>query len=83
MFKLINRITTYFKNERLRYEKLKAMFQPGQRVQCVRSGHIYAVAEADLGFAILRDVRGRHHAVSWLTGAQTVKTSMADQWNPC
>lgn len=84
MRKLITRIKTYLKNEQSRCTKLKAMFRPGQRVQCLSSGQIFFVAgaEPDLGFAILRDIRGNHHAVSWLSGAQTVKTHMADQWNP-
>lgn len=84
MFKLIQRIKTHIQHERLRREKLKAMFQPGKQVQCAQSGEVYFVAgaDSDLCFAILRDGRGHHHAVSWLTGAQTVKTQLADQWNP-
>lgn len=80
MFKLVRRIKDHFARERARHEKLRLLFQPGQRIRSLASGTVYVVEWVTLGGAFLRSSTGRQLLIDTWTPAGTVRTKVADSW---
>lgn len=82
MFKFINNIRNYFAQEKARREKLELMFQEGKQVRSVATGKVYDVLCSELCYALLKGPSGKMFTVDWMTPAGTIRTEVADCWNP-
>ena len=82
MFKFIRRIKAYWARENARHQKLETMFQPGKEVRNVEDGEVYFVKKVDMSAALLVGKDGDRFFVDWLTPAHTIRTDVADDWEP-
>lgn len=82
MFKFIRSIRNYFAQEKARREKLELMFQEGKRVKSLLTGKVFKVVLVDLGFVLLEGPSGSQFTLDCMTPAGTVRTDIADRWDP-
>ncbi|KWA83742.1 hypothetical protein WL29_20470 [Burkholderia ubonensis] len=81
MFNLIRCIRNFFARETTRHQKLEAMFQSGKQVRNVRTGKVYLVEWVDMNAAMVSG-GGVRFIVDWFTPAGTIRTDVADDWDP-
>lgn len=77
---MLGRIFNYFKRENERATRLEALFQKGNRVRNLKSGKEFTVAKVDCGCVLLKSDKGHLSLLDLLTGAHTLRTSIADNW---
>jgi hypothetical protein len=82
MFRIIRRFKAYWARETARHQKLEAMFQPGKEVRNIEDGEVYFVKKVDMSAALLVGKDGVRYFVDWLTPACTIRTEVADDWEP-
>ncbi|KVP39599.1 hypothetical protein [Burkholderia ubonensis] len=81
MFKFVRRIRAYFAREAARHNKLEEMFQAGKHVRSVKTGKVYEVEWVDMNAALVAG-NGQQFIVDWFTPAGTIRTEVADDWDP-
>ena len=78
---MIRCIHNYFAREAARHQKLEAMSQSGKQVRNVRTGKVYLVEWVDMNAAMVSG-GGARFIVDWFTPAGTIRTDVADDWEP-
>lgn len=79
---IIRRIKEYWAREIARLQKLQTMFQLGMEVRNVSDGEVYTVEWVGDAAALLRRKKGGQRLVNWLSRSGSLRTAVADEWNP-